>query len=73
MWKVWIHEDAEQAAGGLYLFNSEEHARAWRYDNALYRPPSATCRESAISRRCYYDVDERLSAITRGPVAVAAT
>ena len=70
VWKVWIHEDAEHAAGGLYLFDTEDHARAWG-DDMLHESLGHMPGVSDIETR-YYDVDERLSAITRGPVAVAA-
>jgi Putative mono-oxygenase ydhR len=71
VWKVWIHEDSERAAGGLYLFDTEEHARAWG-DDMLHSSLGHMPGVSDIETR-YYDVDERLSAITRGPIAVAAT
>ena len=29
VWKVWMDDDEQQRAGGLYLFDSEEHARAF--------------------------------------------
>jgi hypothetical protein len=29
LWKSWTYNDAERAAGGVYVFDSEEHARAW--------------------------------------------
>jgi hypothetical protein len=29
VWKVWTYNDAERVAGGIYLFDSEAHARAW--------------------------------------------
>ncbi|HEX4760959.1 MAG TPA: YdhR family protein [Thermoleophilaceae bacterium] len=65
-WKIWIYDDAKQAAGGIYLFDSEEQARAFgdTIPESLGKLPGV----SNIDRR-YFDVDERLSAITRGPVA----
>jgi Putative mono-oxygenase ydhR len=65
-WKIWIHDDENQAAGGIYLFDSAEHARAFGdgIPASLSRVPGV----SDVDRR-YYDVDDRLSAITRGPVA----
>jgi hypothetical protein len=68
-WKIWIYDESLKAAGGIYLFDSDEHARAWGDEAmpaALGRMPGA----SGIEAR-YFDVDERLSAITRGPLAVA--
>jgi hypothetical protein len=68
-WKIWIYEDSEGAAGGIYLFDTEEHARAWGDDmlpGSLGELPGV----SEIEAR-YFDVDERLTEITRGPVAAA--
>jgi hypothetical protein len=67
-WKIWIYDDERQRAGGIYLFDSEEHARAFgdHIPEALGKLPGV----DHIDRR-YFDVDERLSAITRGPLAAA--
>jgi hypothetical protein len=68
VWKVWIYDDEQQRAGGLYLFDSDEHAHAFGdgiLPGALGQHPGV----SDIDAR-YYDVDEGLSAITRGPVSV---
>ena len=64
-WKIWIYDDENQKAGGIYLFDSEEHARAFgdQIPGLLSQLPGM----SDIDRR-YFDIDERLSAITRGPV-----
>ena len=70
-WKVWIYDDAQGTAGGIYLFDTEEHARVWGDEmlhNSLGRLPGV----SEIDAR-YFDVDERLSTITRGPVGVSET
>ena len=73
-WKIWIYDDSRRSAGGIYLFDTEEHARAWGDDMlpaSLGRLPGV----GEIDAR-YFDVDERLSAITRGPltsVRVTAT
>ena len=67
-WKVWIYDDAEQLAGGIYLFDSEANARAWgeAMPSSLGDLPGV----SGIEAR-YFDVDERLSAITRAPLGAA--
>ncbi len=67
-WKIWIYDDENQAAGGIYLFDSEEHARA--FGDAIPASLGKLPGVSEIDRR-YYDVDERLSEVTRGPVAAA--
>ena len=68
-WKIWIHEDSRQAAGGIYLFDTEEHARAWG-DEAMPASLGGLPGVSDIEVR-YFDVDESLSDITRGPLAAA--
>ena len=65
-WKIWFYDDDRHVAGSVYLFEGEESARAWgdRVPEALGRYPGFSDVEVS-----YFDVDERLSAITRGPVA----
>ena len=29
LWKIWIYDDEEKTAGGIYLFDSEANARNW--------------------------------------------
>jgi hypothetical protein len=68
LWKIWTYNDAERAAGGVYLFDSEEHARAWgdgTVQGLLSQEPGVS--NVTVS---YYDLDEQLSAITRAPLAV---
>ena len=69
-WKLWIHDDSQNAAGGIYLFDTEEHARAWG-DEAMRASLGRLPGVSDIEVR-YFDVDERLSAITRGPLVSAS-
>ena len=67
-WKIWIYDDAAGAAGGIYLFDTEEHARAWG-DEMLPHALAALGTSDVDTR--YFDIDERLSAVTRGPVAAS--
>src|SRR5947199_5429533 len=69
VWKIWTYNDAERAAGGVYLFDSEEHARAWG-DGTVQAILNEEPGVSNVSVS-FYDVDEQLSAITRAPLAVA--
>ena len=58
VWKIWIYDDSRQAAGSVYLFEDEEHARAWgdgAVKQSLGRHPGVSDIETT-----YYDVDERL-------------
>jgi len=68
-WKLWIYEDSQGAAGGIYLFDTEEHARAWG-DEAMPASLGRLPGVGGIEAR-YFDVDERLSAITRAPLGAA--
>jgi hypothetical protein len=69
-WKIWIHDDAARTAGGLYLFDDEESARAFG-DRILPNSLGALPGVSGISAT-YFDVDEALTAVTRGPVEALA-
>jgi hypothetical protein len=68
-WKIWIYDDAAGAAGGIYLFDTEEHARTWG-DEMLPHALAGRPGISDLDTR-YFDIDERLSAVTRGPVAAS--
>ena len=66
-WKIWIVNDQESEAGGLYLF--EDEASLWAY---LEGPLAAQVKNhpalSDMSAKLF-DVMGDLTAITRGPVA----
>jgi hypothetical protein len=70
VWKLWSYDDDAQRAENVYLFESEEHARAWG-EGPLVPSLSQYPGVSAIEVR-YYDVDERLSAVTRAPLRSGA-
>jgi hypothetical protein len=69
LWKLWGHDDAEHVAESIYLFETDEQARAWG-DGPMKGALSSHPGISEIEVR-YYDVDESLSAITRAPLAAA--
>ena len=65
-WKVWLMNEAEQEAGGIYLFESEAAVQSY-----LAGPIVAALKSSpAVSNISakLFDVLESHSAITRGPV-----
>ena len=70
LWKLWGYNDSEHVAESIYLFDSDEHARAWG-DGPMKSSLGAYPGISDIEVR-YYDVDERLSAVTRAPLAFTA-
>ncbi len=69
LWKIWIYDDERETAGGVYLFDGEANAHAWGDHGA----PTALAHLPGVSgvEARYFDVDERLTAITRGPLATA--
>lgn len=65
-WKVWLMNEAEREAGGIYLFDDEASVQAF-----LAGPIVAAVKSNpAISHVSakMFDVMEGLTAITRGPV-----
>ncbi|HEV2583399.1 MAG TPA: YdhR family protein [Ktedonobacteraceae bacterium] len=71
LWKVWLMNENEQEAGGMYLFESGEAAQAF-----VSSPPitsfAAHPSLSSFSVKLFEAV-ESLSKITRGPLLVAET
>ncbi|WP_052288621.1 YdhR family protein [Leptolyngbya iicbica] len=71
LWKVWIAQPSEAVYGGLYLFVDEASAQAY-----LQGPVVAGMRSlpgmSDFSAQLF-EVNEPLSAITRGPVQSSTT
>lgn len=68
-WKIWLINEAENEAGGIYLFESEAAAQAY-----MTGPIIAALRSSpAVSDigTKLFDVLEAHTAITRGPVEKA--
>ena len=65
-WKVWLMNESEQEAGGIYLFDDEASLQAF-----LAGPIVAAVKSnpaiSNISAKTF-DVMETLTAVTRGPV-----
>jgi hypothetical protein len=68
-WKLWAYDDSERVAESVYLFDSEEHARAWG-DGPMKSALGSNPGIGDIEVR-YYDVDEQLSAVTRAPLTLS--
>jgi hypothetical protein len=65
-WKVWLMNETDREAGGIYLFDSEEAAQGY-----LDGPIVAELKASPVIRDItakLFDVLETHTAITRGPV-----
>jgi Putative mono-oxygenase ydhR len=70
LWKIWGYDDSEQVAESIYLFDTGDHARAW--GDGPMRPALASHPGISDIEVGYYDVDEQLSAVTRGPLSLTA-
>jgi hypothetical protein len=68
-WKVWLMNEAEHEAGGIYLFESEAAAQAY-VDGPFVAALKSSPVLSNISGKMF-DVMESHTAITRGPVKSA--
>lgn len=68
-WKVWLMNEAEHEAGGIYLFESAEEAQAF-VSSAPVMGFAAHPSLTAFSVKMFEAV-ESLSKITRGPLMVA--
>lgn len=66
LWKVWLVNEADHEAGGVYLFESEEAAGAFLAGPIVAALKSAPV-VSNISAKLF-DIMERHSAITRAPI-----
>jgi hypothetical protein len=70
VWKLWGYDDGEHVAESVYLFDNDEHARAWG-DGPMKAALGSHPGIGDIEVR-YYDVDEQLSAVTRAPLGQTA-
>lgn len=69
-WKVWLLNEEEREAGGIYLFSSQQALR-----NYLSGPIVAQIKSHPALREIsakQFDVMEDVTAVTRGPVSAMA-
>jgi hypothetical protein len=64
-WKVWISSSKDRLRGGIYFFDDIESARAWGEGSLRELLAAGGGTDIALT---YFDVDEKLSAITRAPI-----
>lgn len=64
LWKIWTETPTDRRAGGIYLFSDEASARAYC---DMHTKRLAGFGVTDI-RALFFDVNEALTAITRGPV-----
>jgi hypothetical protein len=68
-WKVWLMNEADHEAGGIYLFDDETSLNAY-LDSTLAGAVKAHPALSDMTAK-KFDVMDDLTAITRGPVGIA--
>lgn len=65
LWKIWVYDDENQRAGGMYLFESDEAARA--FGEGPLEPSLSSMPGVSNITKVYFDVEEDLSLVTRAP------
>jgi hypothetical protein len=65
-WKVWLMDEANHEAGGIYLFDDEKSVQAF-LDGPIVAAVKSNPAISNISAKTF-DVMDALSAVTRAPV-----
>ena len=64
-WKIWMINEAEQEAGGIYLFDDEASVKAYLEGPLVAQVTSHPALSDFSVKQ--FDVMEDLTAITRGP------
>jgi hypothetical protein len=67
LWKIWLINEAEREAGGIYLFESREAAQGFVNSPAV-KDFATHPMISALNAKLF-EPDEALSKVTRGPLA----
>jgi len=67
IWKIWTENEEAREAGGIYLFTDDSSARAYIAKHTV------RLRSFGIAnvRVKIFDVNDKLTALTRGPAASA--
>lgn len=65
-WKIWLDDEEERRAGGIYLFDTRASAQAYM-DGPIVARMKANPDITDLQVRMF-DVRENMTAITRGPV-----
>ncbi len=69
-WKIWLLNDAEREAGGIYLFDDEGAAREFLNGDLAAQVASAPFHTGLDVKQ--FAVMDEATATTRGPVEAAA-
>jgi len=67
-WKIWLMNESERQAGGIYLFDDEAPLKAY-LEGPLAASVTSHPALSDLSAKVFDSIDE-LTAVTRGPVEI---
>ena len=67
LWKIWMINEAEQEAGGIYLFDDEASVKAYLEGPLAAQVMSHPALSDFNAKQ--FDVMDDVTAITRGPVS----
>ena len=70
-WKIWLMNEAESEAGGIYLFDDESSLQAY-LEGPLAGAVKAHPALSDLSAKVFDSIEE-LTAITRGPIGISGS
>lgn len=68
VWKVWIYNEQQHEAGGIYLFKDEASANDYLGGDIVAGMKAQTTLKDITVK--VSDIDEGLSRKTRGPIAI---
>jgi hypothetical protein len=70
-WKIWLMNEKEREAGGIYLFEDASSLQAYLEGPLAAAVMSHPALSDLVAKQ--FDVIEDCTAITRGPVEIAET
>ncbi|MBK5096339.1 MAG: YdhR family protein [Gemmatimonadetes bacterium] len=70
-WKIWLMDETEREAGGIYLFEDASSMEAYLEGPLAAAVMSHPALSDLVAKQ--FDVIEDCTAITRGPVEIAET
>jgi len=70
-WKIWIVNQTEREAGGVYQFENEEAADAYLSGPIITQLRGAPFQRDLVARK--FGIIESLTAITRGPLPASSS
>jgi Putative mono-oxygenase ydhR len=69
-WKVWLLDEKEKEAGGIYLFQDEEALNNYLSSPIVAQIKNHPALQGLSAKR--FDVMEEVTAVTRGPIPAMA-